>query len=482
MKKSVIFLINGLGVEKPGSYSISIDQTMPNLTKTRETSYFTTAVISSLEYRSAYQNFFLGNTYEKEIEYIKDKILGEKLPDNEVYKKFINDVSHPESKLHFFVEPTNNHVVEEINRLVNTLTLEKNKKIYMHLLLTQQTVNEYDKLISIINYIKFHINEHITVGFVIGKESISEEITKEELDYTKKLLFMCSAERWSETEVKLNNLKAANIRPCEIKGFCTNNDCFISNNDTIMFFNTRGENYDNILESIYENSKEVFKIEPNLPIYSLIKLNTKYNISPFSENIEYDNSLANQLEKYNKKALIITDAKNMNIVNFYANGLKSVNNPIISFMLHSNNLYNKEYINQLIDNSAYDLFIFDFHMDVSKTVNDLKNQLAQIDIIIGLLADVCVNKHSLFISSLYGIRKQLPLADYNQEMVLLNYEMQIPIFFFDYTYPRAKYDLFPGETNDILSSAIKCIVNDEKMTSLVRKKTVIGSILKSIAR
>ena len=36
MKKSVIFLINGLGIEKPGSYSISIDQSMPNLCKLKD--------------------------------------------------------------------------------------------------------------------------------------------------------------------------------------------------------------------------------------------------------------------------------------------------------------------------------------------------------------------------------------------------------------------------------------------------------------
>jgi len=41
MKKSVIFLINGLGIEKAGSYSISIDQCMPNLAKVKETSFFT---------------------------------------------------------------------------------------------------------------------------------------------------------------------------------------------------------------------------------------------------------------------------------------------------------------------------------------------------------------------------------------------------------------------------------------------------------
>ena len=62
MKKSVLFLFFFLGIEKAGSYSIALDQVMPNLAKTRETSYFTTAVTSSLEYKTAYQRFFLGDT------------------------------------------------------------------------------------------------------------------------------------------------------------------------------------------------------------------------------------------------------------------------------------------------------------------------------------------------------------------------------------------------------------------------------------
>ena len=70
MKKSVIFLINGLGIEKPGSYSISLEESMPNLVRTKETSFFTTAIISALEKRTAYQQFFLGNTYKQDVNYI----------------------------------------------------------------------------------------------------------------------------------------------------------------------------------------------------------------------------------------------------------------------------------------------------------------------------------------------------------------------------------------------------------------------------
>lgn len=482
MKKSVVFLINGLGIEKAKSYSIALDQVMPNLAKTRETSYFTTAVTSSLEYKTAYQRFFLGDTYKMEVDYIKNNIINENLKNNTVYQALANDVAIPDSKLHFFVEPTNEKVVDQLNNLVNSFELAEKKEIYLHLLLSQQTINEYDKLISIINYIMFHLNSHITVGFVIGKESLPEEMTKDDMDYTKKMFFYGTVERWSEPEKKLMDLKTSNIRPCEVKGFCAINKCFIQNNDTIVFFNTKRENYDNIIKSILNNSTEVFKDEVKLHMYSLIKLYTAYNIPSFVENVSYENSLSNILAKNNKKALIYTDSKNLNLVNFYANGLNSVNNPLIGFAAKDDNLYNKEYVDNLINNTPYDLYIFDYHMDVSSTVNNLKEQLAKIDVIIGNLADACVNKNSLFITSLYGLRKELPLADYNTEMVLLDFEMQIPIFFFDYSYPKSKYDLFPGETNDILNTALSCIIEDPNLYSLVRPKTFVGSLLKAFIR
>ena len=60
--------------------------------------------------------------------------------------------------------------------------------------------------------------------------------------------------------------------------------------------------------------------------------------------------------------------------------------------------------------------------------------------------------------------------------------MQIPIFLFDYTYPRSKYDLFPGEADDILSNALKCIINAPNINTLLRPKTIVGSVFKSFIR
>lgn len=477
MKKSIIFLINGLGIEKPGSYSISLDQDMPNLCRTKETSFFTTAITNSLEYRSAYQQFFMGDTYKMELDYIKENILNNNLVNNPVYQSFASNVSNQEAKLHIFLEPTTERVVEQINDLVSNLNLPKNKKVYIHLLLPQLTVDDYNKLTEIINYIKYHIDERINVGFVIGKEYLSEKLTVDEKKQMCKLLFYCSAERWIRTEEKLQSLKEQNIIPCKAAGFCANNDCYIQNNDTILFFNTRREDYDKFITSIYGNAQEVIKNAPiNIPVYSLLKLYSQYNINSFAENINYENSLSNNLQKYNKKALILTNREHVNLINFYANGLNQVNNPNIVFMILDESLYDYNTVVNIIDNSDYDLIIFDYFMDTSSTINNLKIGLRNIDKVLGNVVVCSENKHSLFITSLFGLKKELPLADYNSEKVLLDYEMQIPIFFYDYTYPASKYSLFPGDTNLILSSALWCLTNDPHIESLIRQKGLLKNL------
>ena len=485
MKKSVIFLINGLGIEKAGSYSISIDQCMPQLSKIKETSYFTTAIINSFEYRTAYEAFFLGDTYKKELDYIKDSILNDQVLGNPVYQNMKNQMdANPKAKLHVFLEPSNDKIVEAINHLVETLSLGKDREVYLHLVVTQQTLSEYKKLIDIINYIKYHIDSHITVGFIIGKEYYPDQLEKEDVNTLKKMFFACSCERWTETDKKLNSLKDSNVRPCVAPGFCATNACKIENGDVLMFFNTRRTNYDKFIRVIYECAPEVFKTnEYQLPAYSMIRLDTQYNIPCFAESIEYTNSLSNLMAKSGKKTLILTSNEHMSLVNFLANGLTYVNNPSIQFMaLDENYLFGPENVAALLDTTDYDLYIFDYHMDVSKTINDLKEQLSRIDVVLGNVAAACVNKHSLFITSLYGIKKTLPLAPYNPEEVTIDYEMQIPIFFFDYSYPRSKYALFPGETNDILSSALRCIWENNELYSLVREKGILNNLFKALSK
>lgn len=475
MKKSIIFLINGLGIEKAGSYSISIDQCMPNLSKLKETSYFTTAFTNSLEYKAAYQQFFLGDTYANEIEYLKNNVLSDEIVNNQTYQNMSNTIKNTTGKVHVFIDPTNEKVVDLINGLCTRLEIPTSRQIYLHLLLSHQSVSEYKKIIDIVNYIKFNINTNITVGFVFGKEFLTNNTSKSLMSDMRKILFYCSCERWTNTEDKFNSLMTDNVPPCKVPGFCATNSCNIEDGDVIMFFNTRRENFDDYINCIYQNAPEVFKKDDfNLPIFSLIKLHSKYQISYLCEKINYEHSFANVLARNGKKALILTSKEHIELVNFNANGLEAVNNPNIQFMILDDNLQNKDVIENIIDKTDYNIIIFDYHMDVSRTIVDLKTQLENVDKVLGNIGPLCENRHSLFITSLFGLKKELPVADYNTEMVTIDYEDQIPIFFYDYTFPRSKYGLRPGETNDILSSAIKIVADDPALESLIVQKGLGG--------
>ena len=480
MRKSVLFLLNGLGIERQGSYSISIDQCMPNLSRTKETSFFTTAVIDSVEYKTAYERFFLGETYKKEVKYINSSIVNDQVINNPTFASLKSSLTDEKSKLHVFIEPTNELIVDSLNELVKKLDLNPNQKVFLHLLLTQQTVNEYKKLTDIINYINYHLDTRIMVGFIMGKEIINDNPTTEDLDMMRKIFFYGSCERWTETDKKFLDLMESKIRPCEAPGFSTTNGCNIENKDVLFFYNTRKSNYDKYITSIYTIAPRVFKNDSvRLDLYSLIRLDTKYKVMCFAENIVYENCLANTLNQSGINCLIITKNENINYINFLINGLNHVKNPNVDFMVFDENYFSDpNNVINIIDNSKYHMIIFDYHMDVSKTVNELKEGLEKIDVVLGNVANTCVNKHSLFITSLYGLKKELPLADYNDEMVTIDYEMQIPIFFFDYTYPRSKYTLAPGETNDILNTAIKLLWNNPELYSLIRTKGLLSSLFK----
>ena len=478
MKKSILFLINGLGIEKPGSYSISIDQCMPNLSRLKETSYFTTAFTNSLEYKSAYQQFFLGDTYADEIKYLKDNVLNDNIVNNQTYQNLCNTIKNTTGKVHVFIDPTSEKVVDLINELCTRLEIPESRPIYLHLLLSHQSVAEYKKIINMVNYIKYNINTNITVGFVAGKEFLTNYQSKTLMSDMKKVFFFCSCERWINTEDKLTTLFNENVPPCKAPVFCATNSCSIVNGDVILFFNTRRDNYDDYINVIFQNAPEVFKTNDfTLPVFSLIKLFSKFDINYICEKINYDHSFANVLARNNKKALILTDKEHIELVNFNANGLEAVNNPNIQFMFLDNNLQNKDVIENIIDKTAYDIIIFDYHMNVSKTIIDLKAQLEEIDKVLGNIGPLCENRHSLFITSLFGLKKELPVADYDTEVVTIDYLGEIPIFFYDYSYPRSKYGLRPGETNNILSTAISIVANDSSLESLIVQKG-LGNLLK----
>ena len=60
MKKNILMLINGFGIERSNSYSVYSGELMPNLEALRTSRMFTSIPNGYLDYKGAYRNFSMG--------------------------------------------------------------------------------------------------------------------------------------------------------------------------------------------------------------------------------------------------------------------------------------------------------------------------------------------------------------------------------------------------------------------------------------
>ena len=60
MKKNVLFLINGFGIEKNDSYNVYSANLMPNMDKLTKERIFSSIPNKYLDYKTAYRNFRMG--------------------------------------------------------------------------------------------------------------------------------------------------------------------------------------------------------------------------------------------------------------------------------------------------------------------------------------------------------------------------------------------------------------------------------------
>ena len=62
MNKTVLFLINGLGIEKADSCNVYNEQLMPNMDQLMNEHLFTSIATDTRDYNSGYQILSMGNT------------------------------------------------------------------------------------------------------------------------------------------------------------------------------------------------------------------------------------------------------------------------------------------------------------------------------------------------------------------------------------------------------------------------------------
>ena len=237
MKKTVLFLINGFGIEKKDSYSIYDAKALPTLDKMMNNNLYTSLESTASDYTTGYQLFSTGTLKTNNYSYLNDLIDNNKLIENENLKKFNNDNIGKETRIHIFIHLNSEDVIESLNKFVKYLKLDLNRVI-VHFILNQNSLTEYKSITTLINNFTFSSFKATNIGLVFGENIITDINNLEEQKNLYRILFNSkSGEKWPEYAKKLNGLSNNNVLPINIPPFCINDDFTIKDNDTFIFFN-----------------------------------------------------------------------------------------------------------------------------------------------------------------------------------------------------------------------------------------------------
>lgn len=478
MSKAVLYLVNGLGVEKRDSAGIYNSQLMPNFDKLISKNFFTQLEATATNYKSGYQMFSTGSDKFPEYPFLDNLLFSESIKENYNFKQLKNITNDVSKSFHVFIKITDGTVIEELADFFKMLEMPKEKNVFIHVILTQNGFDTYKKVISSYNSLRFKSPIQVKFGSIFGSNLLDNPNRRNDLVGVAKLLYKGFGEKWNEPEKKLRLLEESRYSPNDINAFYVS-DVRLKENDTVMFFNHSEEEYDefiNILKtpiSFVSNGLDLNSIN----YISLFPLKTKLNIPSLFGKVVAPYSLAKAATDNNFKVLVIADNENLNDINYMLNGLSNVKCPNIQYMVVDEQaLNNYQAMNIVLNDPTFDLIIINTRIDNIDNIDLLKQKLSIIDQNIGMVSELCYGSYPFIVSSLFGIKKIV--KDANGQNVYVNFYGSVPMIYIDKNYNKVNYVLNSGNTNGMLCTAIKAYKHTINCNTLFKKKGFIQKMIK----
>ncbi len=458
MRKTILMLINGFGVEKKDSAEVYSAKLMPNLDYMIKNCLFGNIISTAGDYNNAYRMFSIpeqGKGQEDEIDYL---IFEKKLDTNVVLQQARDSVG-AENNLHIFYSVENANKLSQVREFLRILNEQKNKKVFIHLVMTSTSTASYAAMKKIISKISFEMSEYCKVGMVVGKNKINT-------DDVLRAFYRELGEHWNESEKKFDILEKEIVAPMDAGVFIITGGFALKENDTVLFMN-----YDDVEMDRFYND---FTKMP-------VKL---YSLYPFKDGVanmfkkEEDRSIcfASLVEKHGIKILHMTNEARINDVNYYLNGMEKKKSPNITYAVNDMSLFSsKEAVIKLIDENPYDGFILDYTIGGYNRMEDIKRDLGNIDGVIKNISDAAKEKNYTFIvSSLYGMHA--PVMEGVVQKVI-DFSGKMPIVFQSNAFTKQEYTLNPGNTYALEQTFLTNINDEVKANKLVHKLSSIEKML-----
>lgn len=478
MNKTVLFLINGLGIERKDSYNIYSSNTMPTFDNLTKEGLFCpiNTVASNLE--EAYKYFSIGTLSPLEMPYIENLLETNEITKNPKFDELHKAIFNCQGNIHFFCFLDNEKVRDDIKKFIQLVDPETQKKFYLHFVLPQNSENDYLTIKKLLERYQYDMPSNIEKGIMVGQEILENESIINELNDLVRMLYNGIGEKWKDLSIKFNSLFSLHIAPNRAKGFFMNEGFQLGENDLFFFYNY--ENYDltrfiNLIKkpAVYVNNEKNME---NAKFYSLFPIKNNSEVPYLYDNIISDISIAKAMEQVGSTALILTNKESVNMINFMCNGLTNNSNSHVKYILTDNGiLYLKEHMKVILEDPTYQLIIINHNLSDTTSEQELKQELNKIDQSLAIISSLCKDKYPLLVSSLYGIQRKVTIADGKEELV--NFSGLVPAILVDKNYSSKKYRLSTSDTYTIFTTALKIMKPNLKVNSIVKKKGFLENIL-----
>ena len=232
MKKNILLLINGFGVEQVDSYNIYSKDVMPNLDRLTTEWLFSSLQSNELDYKEGYRKFSIGINEALTYNIIEQEVLSENYANNVLYKSILNEMHNSQKTLHIFCFFENE---KTINQLLAFLKKADSRgiKVLVHLILCQKSLRSYKEMDKTLVRLNYEFN-NIKIGLVTGLNNLSDAAGIRDIE---KALIGNFVEKWKDLSKKIGVLSDTKSLPVNARTFSMSENVTISNDDKIIFFN-----------------------------------------------------------------------------------------------------------------------------------------------------------------------------------------------------------------------------------------------------
>ena len=472
--RTVLFLINGFGIETKESYSIYDQSIMPNFDQLSQRYMFAKLDSNVFNTIDGFRSMSLEMTDLYNYELYKKGVDNGQIAASPVVTEINNELNTRKSKLHLlcFVD-TSFQIVDNLKHFLSLINKERDKKIFIHIVLTSNNYQDFPKILDVLSKINVELSGIATIGMIMGLSNILNTNSTVELNFLLRNMITEMGEKWNSFKQKLDFSYGTKSAPSLVKPFVVNSGFSVGSNDLFMTWNYDNLDISNFIEGI--KLIDYGKEKNNILFYSLFKITYKEEIKHILEYEVASNSLATNMKGLSFKSLIMCEKEEIQAINYYLNGGEMVNNPDISFICLGDKKLDSATILSVINSYPQELVVISYNIKEVATVEELKELLTKIDSVIGeIYANSEKNSYNIIISSLYGMNKTLPNA--SGEICNIFYN-KVPIIYIDNFITKKNYLINEGNIKDLFKVCYKSMKKEYPGESLVTKKNFLYRLI-----